>query len=173
MEKNMKSTGMTLNKSLNYVKQWSLIFNQFVRVGKKAPPVDIVEKDFMLLYEEIDEMKTTLYDFFTVGDISQIDMEDLRDDIGDVYWMFFRMCLLFGFDPDQILEKVYESNMTKICKTRQEAIDSCIAYRKGKHPDKISQKIECYYKECNEGYIIYRTDDHKVLKSINYKKPKF
>ncbi len=61
--------------------------------------------------------------------------------------------------------EVQASNMSKACKTEEEAIQT------------VSQRSEeqgeaCHYEKVDEGrYIVYRSRDRKVMKSINYFRP--
>ena len=62
-------------------------------------------------------------------------------------------------------QEVQASNMSKACKTEEEAIQT------------VSKRAEeqgeaCHYEKIAEGrYIVYRTRDRKVMKSINYFRP--
>ena len=62
-------------------------------------------------------------------------------------------------------QEVQASNMSKACKTEEEAIQT------------VSKRAEeqgeaCHYEKVAEGrYIVYRTRDRKVMKSINYFRP--
>ena len=55
--------------------------------------------------------------------------------------------------------------MSKACKTEEEAIQSVSQRSK-------EQGEACHYEKVEDGrYIVYRTRDRKVMKSINYFKP--
>ena len=54
--------------------------------------------------------------------------------------------------------------MSKSCKTEQEAIDT-VTVRSNE------QKEECHYETVGDKYVVYRSRDRKVMKSINYFKP--
>jgi len=62
-------------------------------------------------------------------------------------------------------QEVQASNMSKACATEEEAIQS------------VSKRSEeqgeaCHFEKVEEGrYIVYRTRDRKVMKSINYFRP--
>jgi hypothetical protein len=62
-------------------------------------------------------------------------------------------------------QEVQASNMSKACSTEEEAIQS------------VSQRAEeqgeaCHFEKVAEGrYVIYRTRDRKVLKSLSYFRP--
>lgn len=55
--------------------------------------------------------------------------------------------------------------MSKSCTTQEEAKATQDFYK--------SKKIETYIKEYNGKYLIYKIEDNKVLKSINWKKPNY
>ena len=61
-------------------------------------------------------------------------------------------------------QEVQASNMSKSCATEQEAIDT-VTVRTNE------QKEECHYEIVGDRYIVYRSRDKKVMKSINYFKP--
>ena len=61
-------------------------------------------------------------------------------------------------------QEVQASNMSKSCATEQEAIDT-VTVRSNE------QKEEMHYETVGDRYIVYRSRDRKVMKSINYFKP--
>ena len=61
-------------------------------------------------------------------------------------------------------QEVQASNLSKACKTEEEAI-ATVAQRS------IEQGEECHYEKVDEYYIVYRTRDRKVMKNINYFRP--
>ena len=68
-------------------------------------------------------------------------------------------------EPSKNHKEVQASNMSKACKTEEEAIQTVSQRSK-------EQGEACHYEKVNEGrYIVYRTRDRKVMKSINYFKP--
>ena len=60
--------------------------------------------------------------------------------------------------------EVQASNMSKACKTEDEAIETCVSEAKRVGEDTHYEKVGDYY-------IVYRSRDRKVLKSINYFRP--
>jgi hypothetical protein len=68
---------------------------------------------------------------------------------------------------DQILPayaEVQASNMSKACKTEEEAIET-VKVRSAE------QNADCHYEKVGDYYIVYRSHDRKVMKNINYFKP--
>jgi hypothetical protein len=60
--------------------------------------------------------------------------------------------------------EVQASNLSKACKTEEEAIKTIEIRSK-------EQGEACHYEQVSNMYIVYRTRDRKVLKSISYFKP--
>ena len=74
--------------------------------------------------------------------------------------------LVFGL-KDKMLDgyaEVQASNMSKICNTVAEA-EETVKLRSEQ------QGEPCHYEESNGKYVVYRTSDNKVMKSINYFRP--
>ena len=74
--------------------------------------------------------------------------------------------MTFGL-RDKILKgyaEVQASNMSKFCKTEQEAIDT-VAERS------VNQGEPCHYERLGEIFIVYRSRDRKIMKSLSYFKP--
>ena len=64
----------------------------------------------------------------------------------------------------QAYSEVQASNMSKACKTKDEAIETVKVRSK-------EQGVKCHYEKVGKYYIVYRSADRKVMKSINYFKP--
>ncbi len=108
-----------------------------------------------------------------VVDTDIINKKEILDALCDIQYINNGTVLETGFrfDFDNAFNDVHESNMSKACSTPEEAVLTVEKYHK--------EGIETYFKEyhfqCNgyrpiSKYIVFRTSDNKVLKSINYKK---
>ena len=74
--------------------------------------------------------------------------------------------LVFGL-KDKILEgyaEVQASNLSKVCKTIEEA-EETVRIRSEQ------QGVPCHYEQVENNYVVYRSHDMKVMKSINYFSP--
>ena len=60
-----------------------------------------------------------------------------------------------------LFDEVQRSNMSKACNTEEEAI-ATVQYYKEKHD------TDSFYNKVDGKYMVYRTEDNKTLKSINY-----
>jgi len=61
-------------------------------------------------------------------------------------------------------QEVQDSNMSKACETEDEAIQTVTKRAK-------EQGEECHYEKVGDYYVVYRSRDRKVMKSINYFRP--
>ena len=120
------------------------------------------EKEWMFVYnfilEELEEYKEAC----ETGNI--VEVLDALCDI--TYVSLGNGCMLHGlkdkFEP--AYAEVQASNMSKACKDEDEAKATCKseAERTGE---------ETHYEKVGDYWIVYRTRDKKVLKSINYFRP--
>jgi len=61
-------------------------------------------------------------------------------------------------------QEVQASNLSKACKTEDEAKATVIQRSS-------EQGEECHYEKVGDYYVVYRTRDRKVMKNVNYFKP--
>ena len=61
-------------------------------------------------------------------------------------------------------QEVQGSNMSKSCSTEEEALDTVSLRTK-------EQAESCHHEKVGDRYVVYRTRDRKVMKSINYYRP--
>lgn len=69
-------------------------------------------------------------------------------------------------DLHDLVQEIYNSNMSKLCKDEQTAQETVEEYKK--------KGVETYYKVCttdSSKYIVYRSQDNKVLKSVDFVEP--
>ena len=120
------------------------------------------EKEWMFVYnfilEELEEYKHAC----ETGNI--VEVLDALCDI--TYVSLGNGAMLHGL-KNKILpayQEVQASNMSKACKTEEEAIET-VKIRS------IEQGADCHYEKVGDYWIVYRTRDRKVMKNINYFKP--
>jgi predicted HAD superfamily Cof-like phosphohydrolase len=81
---------------------------------------------------------------------------------------------LFGVSIDRCFEEVHRSNMTKLCKSEEEAIATVDSYKKLLEEGKSAYKQPEFRLDSENGYwIVYDAETSKILKSINFELPKF
>lgn len=92
------------------------------------------------------------------------DLIEVADGLGDILYVVFGMVLEFGLQDkiEDIFAEIQRSNMSKACATREEAEQTQAHYLA------ISEENLSYITERDGSFFVYRSDNHKALKSINY-----
>ena len=111
-----------------------------------------------LLREELEELEEA---------IERNDLVESADAFCDLQYVLSGAILEFGL-ADQfktLFDEVQRSNMSKACATLEEAERTVEKYEKEKGTD-------CEIFEQGDYYLVYRKDDGKVLKSVNYSSAK-
>ena len=107
-----------------------------------------------LLQEELDELKDAIADN---------DMVEVADALCDIQYVLSGAILEFGLADKfkTLFDEVQRSNMSKTCKSMEEAKKTQAHYKAEKGTDShIVQK--------GDEYLVYRDGDNKVLKSVAY-----
>ena len=116
--------------------------------------------DFVIdfIREETDELAEA---------VEEKDVVEVLDAICDLLYVAVgNATMAFGL-KDKLLpayEEVQASNMSKVCTSEEEAQET-VAVRSEQ------QGEPCHYEKVGEYYIVYRTRDKKVMKSVNYFAP--
>ena len=96
-----------------------------------------------------------------------IDDKDLRetvDALADILYVVYGAFNAFGIDGDKAFDLVHNSNMTKLCKTEEEAKLSVEAYKK----DSRYKSPEYRLADDGKNWIVFDKETTKILKSKNY-----
>lgn len=109
-----------------------------------------------LILEEVGELKEA---------IKNSDFEETIDALTDILYVVYGAYTAFGVDADKAFDIVQESNMSKLCKTEQEAKDTVEWYLKNE-PRYDSPEYRKSSDDIN--YIVFNKSTRKILKSINY-----
>lgn len=107
-----------------------------------------------LLQEELNELKEA---------IATNDLVEVADALCDIQYVLSGAILEFGM-ADQfktLFDEVQRSNMSKTCKTMDEAIATQKHYKDTKDTDSFIEEKE-------GEFLVYRSTDKKVLKSVKY-----
>ena len=138
------------------------IFNAtFGKPNNYAPTIpEKKETDFVYDFciEEITEYQEACQN----GDIVEI-----LDAICDIAYVTLGNATMLHGLKDKIwpaYQEVQASNMSKSCKTEEEAAQTVTQRAK-------EQGEECHSEKVGDYYVVYRTRDRKVMKSINYFRP--
>lgn len=108
-----------------------------------------------LITEEVMELEDAMDDK---------DLRETVDALADILYVVYGAFNAYGINGDKAFDLVHQSNMTKLCKTEEEARLSVEAYKKEgryKTPE---------YRLAGDGvnWIVFDRETTKILKSINY-----
>jgi predicted HAD superfamily Cof-like phosphohydrolase len=143
-----------MNDFLEKVKCFHEVFKAPVLETPQIPSKERCDLRISLISEELDEMKEA---------IEKGDVIEVADSLGDLMVVLCGSILEFGMGEkfEKIFENIHNSNMSKACNSQQEAIETLLHYKK-------KDGTEGYYKEVDGKWLVYRKEDDKVLKSVNY-----
>ena len=137
-------------------------FNQTFGKPNNYTPTIPERKEWMFVYDFIQEELAEYKEACENGDIVEI-----LDALCDItYVSLGNGTMLHGLKGKiwEAYQEVQASNMSKACKTEEEAIETSKS-----EAARIGE--ETHYEQVGEYWIVYRTRDRKVLKSINYFRP--
>ena len=137
-------------------------FNQTFGKPNNYEPTIPEKKEWMFVYDFIQEELAEYKEACERGDIVEI-----LDALCDItYVSLGNGTMLHGLKGKiwKAYQEVQASNMSKACKTEEEAIETAKseAARVGE---------DTHYEQVGEYWVVYRSRDRKVLKSINYFRP--
>ena len=128
--------------------------------NRTTPTINPKDAQFVIdfIQEELDELKEA---------VENKDIVEIFDALLDITYVGLgNGAMVFGL-KDKMEEgyaEVQASNMSKICSTEEEAIETVKVRSQ-------EQGEPCHYEAASQGYVVYRTSDNKVMKSINYFRP--
>ena len=137
-------------------------FNSLMGKPNNYEPTIPDKKNWMFVYDFIREELEEYKEACEKGDI--VEVLDALCDI--TYVSLGNGAMLHGL-KDKILPayaEVQASNMSKACSTEDEAKKTVEIRSK-------EQGEDCHYEKVDDKYVVYRSRDKKVMKSINYFKP--
>lgn len=140
--------------SLNLVADFHRIFKHPILTNPTIPDENRCRLRLALLTEELKELEVA---------IINKDITEVADAFCDLQYVLSGAILEFGLGDKfkMLFEEVQRSNMSKACSTESEAIKTVQFYL-------AKDGTECYYKEVEGKWLIYRKNDNKTIKSINY-----
>lgn len=140
--------------ALNLVAEFHKTFKHPVVSSPSIPSDDRCKLRVALIAEELKELEAA---------IAQKDIVEIADALADIQYVLSGAILEFGLGEkfNALFEEVQRSNMSKACKSEDEAKATVEHYRK-------KDGTECMYKEEGGKWLVYRKSDNKTIKSINY-----
>lgn len=140
--------------SLNQVAEFHSTFKHPILPAPVIPSKERCELRIALLAEELKELQQAIDDN---------NMVEVADALCDLQYVLSGAILEFGLGEKfkDLFDEVHRSNMSKACKTVEEANQTIAHY-------KATAGTDAYYKEIDGLFLVYRIADEKTLKSINY-----
>lgn len=140
--------------SLNQVKEFHTTFQHPVLDTPTIPDAKRCALRVELISEELKELDEAIKDN---------DMVEIADALCDIQYVLSGAILEFGLGDKfkELFDEVQRSNMSKACKTQEEAEATMAHYKSEKDTD-------CYFREVDGKFLVFRSSDDKTLKSINY-----
>lgn len=139
---------------LNDVAKFHDTFNLPIENEPLIPAKKRCELRVSLLQEELNELKEA---------IENDDLVEVADALCDIQYVLSGAILEFGLGDKfkELFDEVQRSNMSKTCKTIEEAQATQKHYLDTKG-------VDSFVEPKNEEFLVYRSNDKKVLKSVNY-----
>lgn len=143
-----------MSNYLNAVSEFHETFKAPILESPQIPSKERCELRVSLLQEELNELKQAIEDN---------DLVEIADALADLQYVLSGAILEFGLKTkfDVLFNEVQRSNMSKACNSHQEALETLLHYKQ-------KDGTEGRYEEVNGKYIVYRSADNKVLKSVGY-----
>lgn len=145
----------------------------FCRVFGQTTP-DTIQKNIMIDNPKLTQFRISLIEeeFRELKEaVAQNDMTEVIDALGDILYVVYGMGVAFGIDLDEAFRIVHESNMSKLCRTEQDAIDTIEHYKT--LPGFENVKVNYRLSPDGKYYVIYNEETGKILKSKYFTLPDF
>lgn len=141
-------------KTLSSVAEFHKTFHHPILDQPQIPSKDRCQLRVALIEEELRELKEA---------IENDDLVEIADALCDIQYVLSGAVLEFGLKDKfaDLFDEVQRSNMSKACKTKEEAEATMKHYLE-------KEGVESYFVETDGLFLVYRKSDNKTLKSINY-----
>lgn len=145
---------MTDPKSLTSVAEFHKTFKHPILDTPTIPDEKRCKLRVSLIAEELKELEEA---------IANKDIVEVADALCDIQYVLSGAVLEFGLADkfSALFDEVQRSNMSKACKTIEEAEATVRYYEQ-------ERGTSCFYEEQDGLYLVYRTEDRKTLKSVEY-----
>lgn len=140
--------------ALNQVAAFHRTFKHPIKTEPGIPAADRCRLRVNLIAEELRELEQA---------IENQDIVEIADALCDIQYVLSGAVLEFGLGEPfrELFDEVQRSNMSKTCKSLEEAEATAKYYKE-------ERGFESYIKQEGKVFLVYRKSDHKTLKSINY-----
>lgn len=139
---------------LTQVAEFHNTFKHPVVASPAIPAIERCKLRIELLTEELKELQQA---------VDNNDIVEVADALCDLQYVLAGAVLEFGLGEKfkDLFDEVHRSNMSKACTTAEEA-DKTVAHYQ------LNHATNSYHQEIEGKFLVYRSQDNKTLKSINY-----
>jgi len=139
--------------SLKDVAKFHKTFGAPIEEHPIIPAQDRCQLRVDLLQEELNELKEA---------IQANDLVEVADALCDIQYVLSGAILEFGLGNKfkELFDEVQRSNMSKACQSMDEAVATQKKY--------ADRGVASIIREQADKFMVYRLEDEKVLKSVNY-----
>ncbi len=140
--------------TLNQVADFHRTFKHPILASPAIPDAKRCQLRVDLIAEELKELEEA---------IAHQDIVAVADALCDIQYVLAGAVLEFGLGDKfkALFDEVQRSNMSKTCRTEEEAQRTVAFYHQ-------KDGTECYYVKEGDKYLVYRKSDNKTLKSVEY-----
>lgn len=140
-------------KSLTSVAEFHKTFQHPILEKPTIPSEERCNLRVSLLAEELKELEEAIKDR---------DLVEIADALCDLQYVLSGAVLEFGLAEkfNELFEEVQRSNMSKACKTKEEAERTMKHY--------LDKGVNSFYEEKEGKFLVFREGDRKTLKSVAY-----
>lgn len=148
---------MSEPEALNSVAKFHRIFQLPILDTPMIPSKERIELRISLLEEELKELKAA---------IEEGNLTEAADAFCDLQYVLSGAVLEFGlgYKFKALFDEVQRSNMSKPCKTMEEAEATKTYYEEVRGMESVINKV-------GDEFLVYRKSDGKVFKSVKYSPP--
>ena len=145
---------MQETNSLNQVAEFHTTFKHPILDTPVIPSRQRANLRISLLAEELKELQEA---------VNNNDIVEVADALCDLQYVLAGAVLEFGLAEKfkDLFDEVHRSNMSKACATAEEADKTVEHYQ-------LNHATGSYHQEIEGKFLVYRSQDNKTLKSINY-----
>lgn len=140
-------------KTLTAVAEFHQTFKHPIVESPAIPSQKRSDLRVSLIAEELKELQEA---------IEANDIVEVADALCDIQYVLSGAILEFGLANKfkELFDEVQRSNMSKACKSVEEAEATVAHY--------LAKGTESYYEKESDLYLVFRKEDNKTLKSVNY-----
>ncbi len=113
-----------------------------------------------LIREEVRELEEA---------VKEKDMLETVDALGDILYVVYGMGVSIGVDLDEAFRLIHDSNMSKLCKSEEEAVQTVEWHQKEFDEGRLAYDSPAWrLSDDGQYWVVYNKSTGKILKSINY-----